>query len=759
MKTFNYIPLPFVDESPSSIIRRLALMNGYSRVSKLTSCFHGYSYPVHGNSLVQGSRYESMMHAQVGPALQKRIHDGFYSLANPDEPDGRFQIGKLKIGRRLLRASFYPVCSECQMADHFHYINDLCLCSYCPIHQRKLLNACPKCHRPLRLSHLGRKNCICGVNWESPTCSKDDCLPEERLLTLLKQQDQVKLDSFFSAMLMLGIPKQKINRASHLIFDAATALVFDDSERLWKLLPHIWDSMDSTQAEILSLKLKKQYPKFFSLLNGLPHKSMTASKTARPRPIFGNGLRLLLGIDSRLWKQFLKAQPAYDKARYDGADIAPISIAINNFKTSTKAHQFILEAQIHSNCYSLSDTTKILGLNPQECKDLSRQKLLTPIASIRTASYFKKEDVHAFQTSYITTQALAAKYKRSCFEIFAAINRCGAVTPIFNKVGNPFLIHSADLTAVSLSIDTIPHKSNSIRRNKKIRRCFMDDKTNCTLDQAAAILKTHKNTVIYYRDIGLLRCSDTDTRIFLLDDVEKFYERYTTPRILSNELNLTANKLHIILEAHNVHAITGKLINGHSITVYDRRHFSDALKILLNPTGGTFGMCLSQKKIVGLQEAANLLHIKRADLIRVARDEIRPARAPLYRSYTKVSLDEIDSLRTKLATLTPLKAILESHNLSQYQFCRRFITKGFVHPIKFNDQQFLTQSDARKINSFLSEYCTIMEAAKILGLSATHVNFLANHNKMDFYWIPDYGFRHPLLKRKEIHALLNRYFK
>lgn len=754
MKTLNYIPLPMLDESPSSMIRRLATMNGYSSVSKLTAGFFGYGFKAHGQSLVQGNRYESLILSQVGQTLQYRIHNGFYPLANADEPGGSFLLGKLKIGRRLLRANFFPACSDCRKAEHFHYINDLCLCSYCPIHQRKLLDTCPSCKRILRLRHLGHQSCTCGATWESPTCSEDECLPEKRLLEILEQQDQKKFNSLFSAIHMFGIAGNKINRASHLIFDAASSVVFEDCARLAKLLPVIWDSIDSTLASVLELRLKKNHPKLAYLLDKLPTKSATKEETLPTKPIRGNALRMILGLGTPLWSQFRKAHPEYDKHSFDGTDIAQIVLALEKFRANNQMQQIQFEKNICSTCHSLKTATKILGLSVQELHLLSRQKILVPTTTIRTSPYYKKGDVTAFQNSYVSTRALASQFKISIFEMITALNRCETVNPIFSRTGHPFLIRSEDVAAVSVAIATIPQKTNSLKGKKKIRRCFMGNLKTCNLDEAAAILNTNRNTTIYYRDIGLIQCSFHDTRTFLLEDVECFYDRYATPRTLSKEFGISHNKLHCILEAHNVSAISGKLVNGHSITVYDRSHFPKNLKELLNPTNDTFGICSSQNKLFSIREAAKAAAIKYSDMKRIAQEEIRPARATLYRPYMKISHDEVIALRAKLVSLTPLTQILEAYNLTHRTFFRRFIAKGFVHPQKYNNREFLDQGDAQKINSFMSEYCTLSDASRILGLCCHHVGVLAKQKNINLYRVADYGFRYPLLKREDLQAVL-----
>jgi predicted HTH domain antitoxin len=755
MKTLNFIPFPLLDESPRSLIRRLAIMNGYSTVSKFTGHIFGYSVVAQGNSLIQGNRYETFMAAQVGVNLQERIQDGFYPLVNKNSPGSDFLLGGLIVSRRLLRTRYFPACSECCDSDHFHYITDLCLCKYCPIHSRKLLFTCPSCNRKLRMRHQGRKNCSCGADWQSPACTEMECLPEKRLQLILEQQDQKKLDALLSAIRTFGIQKNKTYCATHIIFDAASCIVFDDTPRLEKLLRTIWSSLDITQAEILAIKFRKDYPGLAHLFEALPKKDLTTGSEPARRLLKPNSLRTLLGVTTKHWNAFIATYPKDDKNEYDGHDIVRLKQATAAFESKVREQRKRLEVDVIASCYSLEVTSKLLGLSPVECKILGDQKLLVPSTSIRTRPYYRKQDILEFQNSFIPTRNLASSLKKTYVEMIAAINRCEAVQPIVNRSGYPFLIRTADVEMVCSSASTIPKKTNSLKGQTKLRRCVTDKLKISTLDQAAAILGTHRNTVIYYRDIGLIRCSTRDTRIFPLDDVVSFYTKFATPRTLCKELNLPHNKLSGILQTHNILPISGKLTNGHSITVYDRRTFPKNLQTQLNPTHDTFGACLFNHQAVNLREAANMLGIKYSEMRRFAKEEIRPARSPLYRAYLKISDNEINSFKTMLANLTPLSHILHTYKLTHRGFFRRFIASGFVHLLKFNDQEWLIQDHVIKINSLMSTYCTLQEASEMLGVSSAYMSILVKTQNIALHSVPGYGYRHPLLKRKDVQTMLN----
>jgi predicted HTH domain antitoxin len=730
-------------------------MNGYSTVSKFTGHIFGYSVVAQGSSLIQGNRYETFMAAQVSMNFKERIHDGFYPLVNKNSPGGDFLLGGLIVSRRLLRTRYFPACSECCDSDHFHYITDLCLCKYCPIHSRKLLFTCPSCNRKLRMRHQGQKNCSCGADWQSPACTKMECLPEKRLLLILEQQDQKKLDALLSAIRTFGIQKNKTYCVTHKIFDAASCIVFDDTPRLEKLLRTIWSTLDFTQAEILAIKFRKAYPGLAHLFETLPKKGLTAGSEPARRLLKPNSLRILLGVTTKHWNEFIATYPEDHKNEYDGNDIVRLKRATAAFQSKTREQRRQLEANVIASCYSLEATSKLLGLSRVECKILCDQKILVPTTTIRTRPYYNKQDILEFKNSFMPTRNLASSLKKTYVEMIAALNQCDAAQPIFNRSGYPFLIRTAEVGMVSSSIAAIPKKTKSLKGQTKLRHCVTDDLKVSTLNQAAAILGTHRNTVIYYRDIGLIRCSTSDTRVFPLDDVMNFYTKFATPRMLCKELNLPHNKLSGILQAHNILPISGKLTNGHSITVYDRRTFPEDLQTQLNPTHDTFGACLFNHQVVSLREAANMLGIKYSEMRRFAKEEIRPARSPLYRAYLKISDNEIKSLKTKLANLTLLSHLLHTYKLTHRSFFRRFIAPRFVHLLKINDQEWLIQDDVIKINSLMSKYCSLQEASKMLRVSSSYMSTLVKTQKIALHWVPGYGYRYPLLKKEDVQTMLN----
>jgi excisionase family DNA binding protein len=750
MKTLNFIPLPQPKESASSVIRRLADHNGYSTVSKFGAYFFGYGHSLHGNSLVEGNRYESIMLSQIGPALYGRIRQAFYALAEKDAPTGALMLEGVKVGRRLLRARACPVCSECRKSENEHFITDLCLCRHCPVHQRKLLFECPKCKRILTLKNQGSMQCACGSTWNSPECSESECLPERRMMAIFDHSDQRKFDSLVSIISDFGVPRNKIRQTSHSIVDAATAIVFEDIPRLEQILPGIWKTLDVVHAEKLSINLRKLHPSTIALIDSLAQKKSSDVSQSQPLTVTATDMRLMLGVTSRLWAQFLEANETENRKNYSYADIERLRQPIDDFTAAMKEKKYRFQMQTVTDCHTLEATSTLLKITRTECRALSKIGVLTPVAKIRSRPYYDKDSVTTFQASFISTRMLASQLGMTTIQIINALIHCESIKPQINGSGTPYLIRTNEIQTVLEALNTTPPRTNSLKDQLKVIRCNAQNMPTITLDQAADHLRVHRSTVIYYRDIGLIRCSTANSRVFAFEDVSNFNKLYATPSALGKELYIPTTKVTRVLEAHKVRAISGKFVNGNVSTIYDRRQLPANLYDLINPTHDTFGICISLNRVMPLSDAAKELGISHEDMKKIVARELRPARVPHYRGHGSVSYDEIASIKKQLSSLSSMNDILEAVRMTHAAFSRRFVSSGLIRPLKFNSQEFLTPADVKKLHVLIDKYCSLKEAAKMLRLSSTHVSLLIKEKKIRSYCI----LKQRLIKRTDVLAAL-----
>ncbi|MGY2413077.1 hypothetical protein [Pseudomonas pergaminensis] len=155
-------------------------------------------------------------------------------------------------------------------------------------------------------------------------------------MQIFEQQNQRKFDSLMSVISAFGIPRNEVSRTSHRVFDAATAIVFDDVHRLEHILPHIWNPLDLVQAEILTAKLLKTHPNIAPIIDALPKKTSSNINKNRTQSITATGMRLLLGVTSRTWEQFLKENRSEHKKNYTSVDLERLRKPIMEFETKIR---------------------------------------------------------------------------------------------------------------------------------------------------------------------------------------------------------------------------------------------------------------------------------------------------------------------------------------------------------------------------------------------------------------------------------------
>ena len=756
MKTLNFIPLPIPEESPTSLIKRLALHNGYGNCSKFFEHHMRFKAPK-ATVLIEGSRFETLLISQVGQSLHQGLRQGFYSLANSRAPGGAFKIGPLRIGRRLLRPLKAALCTECVKEGWERYIKDICLSTHCPVHNRHYLFECPHCQRKLTWKNQSSLLCSCGGTLESPICSPEEALAELRLFEILKSGDQARLECLLTMISLLGAPRNRISTVcTPLIFSAATALVFEDYQEAASALSFMIDPSDNFETEIILAKLSPIATKnSLSLLKqqlkiSPPHKNpshQTISVPAKCMPI-------LLGIGVKEWREIRRAAPFGKKVIFNKLEASQIKnahITTRQLNASTKS---IEEEKLKALCHTQPETISLLKMKKRECSMLENHNLLSPLCRIKQSPYFKKDEVERFRREYILVKELATRLSTSKAQVRRAIRNTPHINSWDDQAGCLFLVKTSDTAAIEKTLSKFPAANRRLSSKRNIQTCDPNYVPTMSLVQAAQHLKTHTNTVVYYRDIGLLRCANNNTLQLSITDVENLDKKYATCAQLAKELKTSSNTVGHLLEPLKIHPISGRITNGHPISMYDRAALPSNLKDLLNPTHDTFGAYWMNGVLYSLNEAAQQLGILPSDFQKFFTTTIRPARAKYYRNARKVSPDEVELVRSLLDSYSKLSILLIKRGITHAAFSRRFINPKFVHVVKFNNEEHLSLSDLLKLEAFLDRYCTPDEASVLLHLSPVQIYHLKKTGTLTPVFVSGYAYKHPLLERAEVLNLL-----
>lgn len=756
MKTLNFIPLPIPEESPTSLIKRLTLHNGYSNGSKFFEHNMRFKAPK-ATILIQGSRFETLLMSQVGSSLHARLRQGFYPLANPLAPGGAFKIGTLRIGRRLLRPRQAALCTECVKEGWERYIKDMCLSTHCPVHNRHYLFACPHCQRKLTWKNQSTFKCPCGGVLESPVCSAEEALAETRLFDILKSGDQTRLENLLSLISLLGVPRNRLsNMCTPLIFSAAAALVFDDYQTAALSLSFMIDVSDYFEIEIILAKLSPIITKFsLSLLEkelkvSHSHKNPASVQLTIPAKC----MTTLLGIGARKWREIRSTQHYGKKPFFNKSEALQIKNAYEATHHQHKSKKSYKKQKIVALCYTQSETASLLRLRRTECKMLEIHHLLSPLCRIMLRPYFNKDEVDHFRVEYISVKELATRLKTTNARLRRAIRNTPFITWWDDQAGCLFLVRTVDITAIHECLSRLPKVNRKLSEKRNVRTCNPSHVQTTSLAQASQYLNTHAHTVIYYRDLGLIRCANNDTLLLSLSDIKNFYKNYATCEQLALELETSENKVAHLLEPLQIYPISGGITNGHPLSVYNRSTLPPNLKDMINPTHDSFGAYWMRSELYSINEAAQQLGILFSDFQKFFTTTIRPNRAKHYRCFSKVTPDEIERVRSLLSSYSKLSTLLCSRGITHAAFSRRFIHPKFVRIFKINNEEHLSLSDLSKLNTLIDKYCTPDEAGIILHLSPVQIYHLRKLGILTSVFIPGYEYKHPLLKRAEIINLV-----
>ena len=758
MKTLNFIPLPIPGESPTSLIRRLALYNGYGNCSKFIEHHMRFKAPK-ATPLLQGSRFETLLISQVGESLHGRLRQGFYRLVDSRSPGGAFMIGTVRLGRRLLRPKKAALCTECVKEGWERNIKDIYLSTHCPVHNRHYLFACPHCHRQLIWKYQGSLLCVCGKKLVSPACSPEEALPEKRLLDILKTGDQNRLDHLLSIISLLGVRCNNIStKCPPLLFSIAAALVFDDYHRAAKSLSLLIDTSDAFEIDIIIAKLSPIITKnnldFIKqeLMTSAPHKNLESESITIPSKC----MTTLLGIGARRWREIRSSPDHCKKQNYSKQEAHKIKVAYEALPQPSESKKRAEQRALITMCYTQDETLSLLRIERQECALLNSQGLLFPLVRVNTRQYFKKSDIDQFRLRYISVKLLAARLNVSNARVRTAIRNTPLVTALENQDGVIFLVKNEDISAIKECLSKLPSVSYRLGTSRAVRICDSPNERLMSLTQAALYLKINSHHVIYYRDLGLIRCAHDNTRKFSARDVENFNIHYATCAKLAKELEISTCRVTQLLDPLKIFPLSGGITNGHPHLVYDRSALPANLKELTNPTHDNFGSYQICGDLHTLNDAAHQLGIKHNDFRKFFTLTIRPARAKQYRQSRRVTPEEIEHVRLLLSSYSKLSTLLTNRGITHAAFSRRFLHPKFVRTFKINDEEYLDSSDSSKLNALLDKYCNPDDIGKILHISTAQAYQLIKSGQLSPVFIPGYQYKQPLFARSEILKLLNQ---
>ena len=409
MTTLHFVPLPFPEESPLSLIRRAALMNGYNAPRRFLSAHLGRSArSALTNPMSQNSTICRLFCEHAGEHAAT-IRDSFYAPEYLTIGKPRLSINGIKIHTNLIRHKGVAICTECLSEGWERHISILRLADHCPYHSRTYLNSCPVCNRQFTWYNQATNICKCKHTLISPKCSASESTLETGILELLESQSQVDFDLFNSTLNSLAIgDNTNSQHLRRLRIEIALTITKKAGRGVSRALIQLCNFKTGINIKFILAKLSHLTPK--TTLNNITQELASIApegSTSKeiPSELTSRQVKKYFSPTYKTWNLVIK-DPRFPKKKksepYSQECVQLIGTIIEekegeHHKKQTQPNEIITYAEARA----------ILKVNADTFRDLLHSGLLgTPISSNTGPFCLRVEGINNFTSTFITIQEL-----------------------------------------------------------------------------------------------------------------------------------------------------------------------------------------------------------------------------------------------------------------------------------------------------------------------------------------------------------------
>lgn len=674
MNKLIFTPLPLIEESPTSIIKRTILRNGFLTFEDLSKRLGLRPYM---SSLSSLSPIVAPLTEEAG-SKQSRLSSGFYQpiegyLLNPD-----YLIECIPVPKKLIRYRGASFCSECWRDGHEKFIKDLIIAEVCPYHRRKFLYICPHCRKKLsRFGQLDGK-CSCGALLVSPFCEEEDALLEKHLLSVFRRRDAEHFK-------LITMNLKRLNYESHrkdpslrrVIALGAVALSLDDEQIFIKFLSSQLEIYPDTPIKYIITKLG--FP--------LPEKILNATNIFRENPSTATTLNHIRSPHTftLTLRQIIKLLKT-NHVRAADTILRALGTFVPNKKYSTQeidkicllyAHESqIAEAKSRSSL-SYSEAARLLNISKYKICALVSNGYLGKIRDIRGHLRIETSSLKLFQFRYSILNLLYdhLHIKIDTFRK-AAKNRTLQIISI-----DSVCLHFIDLMHLPALLKGVKcmhyKKSRKIPHRAKSRFPLLkrQSKRFISLHDAADYLKVNTTVIRICAREGLFsNChqSLTGKHLFDIKELSEFHKKYIFPTEISKKSRIPRTKISEVLRKIGILPLIGPIVGAGPINLYLRSDIS----------------------YYELRLALNLInHTKN-------------------RKHSKEPTSKEYSPRKSLISTKQLR---EKFKLSYKDFNISFVDSKIISPINVGREKYISHRDKREVERILKNHYTIGQGNKLFG--------------------------------------------
>lgn len=659
MKTLHYIPAPYPNESPSSLLRRIALNNGFKTIPRF--CERTNLTPAFGLLLQQSSFHSLLLqeYAEINylPAFYKKLSFKRGHLID---------IGNCEVPAVQLNCLASGICTECLSTGWEHKIKDLRCMECCPIHLCRYLFCCPNCR--IRFTPLTQLSTICGACGACLSCemvTPETAELELTLLAIFERKDQAILDNFFHALKKLNYRvKTYTSQISRILALCSMDIALGNITSAYHRLNDNILYPESLCCRLITAQLLYASripipPTTIANLNSLhrvnngkiPGISFTTPE-----------LRTALGISHDLW----------------------VSVTFAKFKKSTRdrftADEILEIHNLHQTEFRNKTNEFAVLVNAAQARQLLDvpKKLVTKLLRL---GHLRKLHTDKFIPSQITLENLNNEYisvwavnkslKIDITSIQNATIESGASYLDLHEKNMPHLINrnSLDIVQEHLSQAKNCNKENKNELSKalEIRAIYPLQQTEpITLREACRRLACWKTELLALIRCGILKSHRFGNRHMLSPaDISIIKRKFITLGNLSKSTNLHRTQIMRIINELKIQSIeyrSGKAL----ITLFKKGdikkiNFDDFAQLESELNSYNYN-----RKAVTFDQARKELGISRLELAKIKKKIIQ-RRPHAYQScYFKrvFTHTELEKLKEIVSTLTPLEALVSELGLS-----------------------------------------------------------------------------------------------
>lgn len=254
MSKLLFVPRSLPEESPTSLLKRLAVRHGCTYYSDLQGVFNNKSF---NGSFLSRSHPIIQSIAILCGAEKEEFLSGFYEPTSKFIKNPPLKISGISVSAKMIRKRGAAFCSECWEKGHEHFIKDLKFSSYCPYHNRRYLTKCPHCQRNLHWHTPLGDRCQCGNKLSSPTCTYEESQNERKLLKIFRENADEDFRKLAAYLKGLGYRLEcKVHcPANRCLLSIALALLENDMEGLLMNLRFLSSLYPDIPKRIIAAKL------------------------------------------------------------------------------------------------------------------------------------------------------------------------------------------------------------------------------------------------------------------------------------------------------------------------------------------------------------------------------------------------------------------------------------------------------------------------------------------------------------------------